>query len=210
MTIAMNSNSLPTMPVAILDEFLVAQELRGLLDYALSNAANFRPTEVIGRDGVGMFDPNTRRSRVLYDLGPYNAVFTDRLMTFLPHVLMRLGQPAFPVSKLEIQLTATNDCEFFHTHTDNDAHEVQGRRITFTYFFHREPLAFGGGELRIFDTVLQPDGRSSITGHYRLVYPQQNQVVFFSSWCRHEILPVVCPSRDFANSRFTVNGWYHQ
>jgi SM-20-related protein len=131
-------------------------------------------------------------------------------MAFLPHVLMRLGQPAFPVSQLEIQLTATNDGEFFRTHTDNDAYGVEGRRITFVYFFHREPLGFGGGALRIFDTAYRSDGASVETGPYRLVYPQQNQAVFFASWCRHEILPVSCPTQDFFDSRFTVNGWYHQ
>jgi Rps23 Pro-64 3,4-dihydroxylase Tpa1-like proline 4-hydroxylase len=205
----MNNQPFPSTPVAIFDEFLVVEELRGLLDYTLNNAANFRDTEVVGREGAGMFDPATRRSRVLYDLGLYQALFAQRLIAFLPHVLLRLGQPAFPVSQLEVQLTATNDAEFFRCHSDNDAHGVQGRSVTFVYFFHREPLAFSGGELRIFDTEVQDD-RTLTTGPYRLVYPQQNQVVFFASWCRHEILPVACPSRDFADSRFTVNGWYHQ
>jgi SM-20-related protein len=198
------------MPVAILDEFLVARELQQLLDYSLTRVSEFRNTEVIGRDGGGVLDPATRRSRVLYDLGPFQALFAQRLSTVFPYVLMRLGQPAFPVSQIEFQLTATNDGEFFRVHSDNDAAQVRGRQVTFVYFFHREPLAFHGGQLRIFDTALTEDGRAVATGPYRLVYPQQNQVVFFLSWCRHEILPVACPSRDFADSRFTVNGWYHQ
>jgi SM-20-related protein len=206
----MNAQTLPRTPVAILDEFLVAEEWNGLLAYSLSNEAEFRNTQVVGRDGGGVLDPATRRSRVLYDLGPYRAVFAERLMTFFPHVLMRLGHEPFPVSQLEIQLTATNHGEFFRMHSDNDAYGVQGRRITFVYFFHSEPLAFEGGQLRIFDTEAHADRRSAPTGAYRLVYPQQNQIVFFASWCWHEILPVACPSSRFADSRFTVNGWYHQ
>jgi Rps23 Pro-64 3,4-dihydroxylase Tpa1-like proline 4-hydroxylase len=199
-----------TMPVAVLDEFLVAAEWQALMEFSLGRAAEFRDTEVIGRDGGGVLDPATRRSRVLYDLGPFHSLFTQRLATFFPYVLMRLRQSAFPLSQIEIQLTATNDGEFFRVHSDNDAAEVKARLITFVYFFYREPLAFQGGQLRIFDTELLEDGRSVATGPYRLIYPQQNQAVFFVSWCRHEILPVICPSRDLADSRFTVNGWYRQ
>jgi Rps23 Pro-64 3,4-dihydroxylase Tpa1-like proline 4-hydroxylase len=205
----MNADPAPRTPIAILDEFLVAQEWRGLLDYALANAAAFHETQVIGADGGSVLDFANRRSRVLFDLGPYRAVFADRLMAFLPHVLLRLGEPEFAVSQLEIQLTATNADEFFRTHTDNQAPHVQGRRITFVYFFHREPRRFGGGELRIFDTA--SNGAAAVAvGPYRIVYPEQNQVVLFSSSCLHEILPVSCPSGDFADSRFTVNGWFHR
>ena len=34
-----------------------------------------------------------------------------------------------------------------------------------------------------------------------------NSIVFFNSRCRHEVMPVICPSQAFENSRFTVNGW---
>jgi Rps23 Pro-64 3,4-dihydroxylase Tpa1-like proline 4-hydroxylase len=40
--------------------------------------------------------------------------------------------------------------------------------------------------------------------------PQQNQIVFFPCSVLHEITPVECPSRAFADSRFTLNGWLHK
>jgi|HubBroStandDraft_4_1064222.scaffolds.fasta_scaffold428428_2 SM-20-related protein len=205
----MDANSAPLTPIVIFDEFLVVEEWRGLLDYALSSAESFRQTEVIGPDGGSLLDLQNRRSRVLFELGPYDSLFWHRLLTFLPQVLLRLGLPEFGVSQLEIQLTATNQNEFFRAHTDNESQGVQGRAITFVYFFHREPRGFDGGELRIFDTELH-DGRAVAVGPSRLVYPDQNQAVFFSSSCLHEILPVFCPSEDFADSRFTVNGWFHR
>jgi Rps23 Pro-64 3,4-dihydroxylase Tpa1-like proline 4-hydroxylase len=45
---------------------------------------------------------------------------------------------------------------------------------------------------------------------YRTIVPQQNQAVFFLSSLAHEITPVECPSGAFADSRFTVNGWFHR
>jgi Rps23 Pro-64 3,4-dihydroxylase Tpa1-like proline 4-hydroxylase len=76
--------------------------------------------------------------------------------------------------------------------------------LTFVYFFHREPRRFAGGELRLFDTA-QTERVSAKVEHFKLIYPLQNQVVFFPSSYVHEILPVICPSREFADSRFTVN-----
>jgi SM-20-related protein len=39
--------------------------------------------------------------------------------------------------------------------------------------------------------------------------PGQNFVVFFPAAAIHEVSVVQCPSRDFADSRFALNGWIH-
>jgi SM-20-related protein len=197
------------IPIMIFDEFLVAEELRGLLAYSLQNSSRFVQSGVTRYDGGTEQDSGHRRSRVLFELGPYHLLFQQRLLTFLPHVLLALGKRPFPVASLEVQLTASNHAEFFRAHTDNDDGELRGRELTFVYFFHREPRRFGGGELRIFDTV-QTQGAPTATEFFQLIYPLQNQIVFFPSSYLHEILPVICPSREFADSRFTVNGWVRQ
>jgi Rps23 Pro-64 3,4-dihydroxylase Tpa1-like proline 4-hydroxylase len=198
----------PQTPIATFDEFLVAEEWRRLLDFTLGNARAFMSTQVIGTNGESRLDNRYRRSRALFDLGPFHQLFVDRLLTFLPHVVTRLGDPGFAVSQMEVQLTGTNNQEFFKVHTDNDSSEVSGRRITFVYFLYREPRGFDGGELRIYDTR-RDQGAAVAAGPFHVVYPQQNQIVFFNSGCLHEVMPVGCPSGDFADSRFTVNGWFH-
>jgi Rps23 Pro-64 3,4-dihydroxylase Tpa1-like proline 4-hydroxylase len=205
----MSSDPLPQTPVVIFDEFLVAQELRELLEFTLTREPCFAHTEVIGGNGEGRRDLDYRRSRVLFDLEGFDRVFSERLKTFMPRILTGLGIGPFDVSQIEIQLTGTNNSEFFRMHTDNDAPPVARRLITFVYFFHREPRAFSGGELRIHDSYRSAD-RTLASGPYRIVYPQQNQIVFFYSGTLHEILPVGCPTGQFADSRFTVNGWFHQ
>jgi Rps23 Pro-64 3,4-dihydroxylase Tpa1-like proline 4-hydroxylase len=194
--------------IVIFDEFLVAQEWRSLLDFTLSHATQFSATEVIGGNGESRLDHSYRRSRVIFDLGPFHSLFSDRLQTFLPQVLLRLPLAPFPVAHMEIQLTGTNHGEYFRVHADNDSDQVSGRTLTFVYFFHREPCHFSGGALRIYDTVYD-NGHAKRLGPYRDVYPVQNQVVFFDSSCLHEILPLVS-SGDFAACRFTVNGWFHR
>jgi SM-20-related protein len=205
----MSSDALPQTPVVIFDEFLVAQELRELIDFTLAREPQFAHTEVIGGNGEGRRDLDYRRSRVLFDLAGFDRVFSDRLMMFMPQILAGLGMGPFDVSQLEIQLTGTNNSEFFRMHTDNDAPQVARRLITFVYFFHREPRAFSGGELRIQDSYRSGE-RTLASGPYHIVYPQQNQILFFYSGTLHEILPVGCPTGQFSDSRFTVNGWFHQ
>lgn len=204
----MQENNAPQTPIAVFDEFLVAEEHRNLLAFTLAHTQTFAATQVIGSNGESRLDDRYRRSRAIFDLGPFHQPFVDRLLTFLPYVVTRLGDPGFGVSQMEVQLTGTNNQEFFRIHTDNDSGEVSGRRITFVYFFYREPRGFDGGELRIYDTYRE-NGAAVAAGPYHVIYPAQNQIVFFSSSSLHEVMPVGCPSGDFADSRFTVNGWFH-
>ncbi|MGA2923708.1 MAG: 2OG-Fe(II) oxygenase [Candidatus Sulfotelmatobacter sp.] len=194
----------------ILDEFLAPQEMEELIRYTLLHEAEFRNSEVISPSGEpGVTDYSHRRSRVLMELGPHEQIILDRVLSVLPRVLEQLGIEEFPVTRTEVQITASNDGDFFHPHAD-DAQEIIGsRQMTFVYFFPREPNQFEGGKLRLHDSRNGGDQPLS-TGRYQTIVPQQNQIVFFPCSTLHEITPVHCRSRAFADSRFTVNGWLHR
>jgi SM-20-related protein len=121
-------------------------------------------------------------------------------------VLDKLGMEEFAITGVEAQVTASNDGDFFHFHSDNGSARVSSRHLTFVYFFHREPRQFEGGELRIHDSHLK-DGAYVSDDTYQTVVPRQNQIVFFPCELLHEITPVRCSSQRFADSRFTLNGW---
>ncbi len=193
----------------ILEEFLPPLELESLIQDTLRRESEFHVSEVIspGVNG-GMADFEHRRSRVLLDIGTHGAALAASVKACLPRILPRLGHETFAVSHLEAQITASNDGDFFRWHNDNSHEEVALREITFVYFFHREPKKFRGGELRIYDSRWQ-DGYVP-TENYRNIVPRQNQLVAFPSCLAHEITLVDCPSRAFADSRFTVNGWFHR
>jgi Rps23 Pro-64 3,4-dihydroxylase Tpa1-like proline 4-hydroxylase len=194
----------------VLDEFLAPEEVEELIAYTLQQEAQFQSSEVISPAGVpGIVDYSHRRSRVLTDLGKYEQVIVERVNSALPSVLAQLGMEEFPVTQVEAQITASNDGDFFHAHSDDAQALIASRRLTFVYFFHREPRQFEGGELRIHDTR-QEGGQSTSAGSYQSIVPQQNQIVFFPCSMLHEITPVECPSRAFADSRFTLNGWLHK
>lgn len=191
----------------VLDEFLTMTELNRLRQFVFENELRFEISEVLS-PGVtgGAVDYEHRRSRALMDMGGHDKMITDRLRTCLPRVLQRWGREPFPISRIETQITASNHGDYFHCHSDNGIEEVSDREITFVYFFHREPKQFSGGELRIYDSRRENDNYVP-TANYRTIVPEQNQVVLFASGLSHEITPVECPSGEFADSRFTVNGW---
>jgi len=193
----------------ILEEFLPPQELENLIQDTLRHESEFHVSEVVspGVNGGGT-DFEHRRSRVLLNIGRHGAALAASVKECLPRILPKLGHDTFPVSRVEAQITASNDGDFFRWHNDNAHEEVASREITFVYFFHREPKKFRGGELRIYDSRWQ-DGYVP-TENYRNIVPRQNQLVAFPSCLAHEITLVDCPSRAFADSRFTVNGWFHR
>jgi len=194
----------------VLDEFLAPQELDELVSYTLQHEAQFQSSEVISPNGeTGTIAYDHRRSRVLLDLGKHEAVILDRIRGVLPKVLDRLGIEEFPVTHTEAQITASNDGDFFRAHSDDSDEMIASRRITFVYFFHREPRQFEGGELLLHDSQDRGERHLS-TGSYQTIAPQQNQIVFFPCSLLHEITPVECHSRAFADSRFTLNGWLHK
>ena len=201
--------SLPAQCV-ILDEFLAPQEVEELTRFALEHEAQFTASEVVAPTSErGVIDYEHRRSRVLEDLGRYQELLVRRIKMVLPQVVHKLGMEEFAIASVEAQITASNDGDFFRFHSDNASDRVAARHLTFVYFFHREPRQFEGGELRIHDARLEQD-RYISAGSYQTIVAQQNQIVFFPCELLHEITPVKCPSRLFADSRFTLNGWLRQ
>ncbi len=206
-----------TLPArcVVLDEFLAPQELEELTRYVVEHEADFRASEVVSpvADG-GLINYEHRRSRVLFDLGQHQELVLARIRAVLPQALEKLGMEQFAIAGVEVQVTASNDGDFFRCHNDNGSDRVAARHLTFVYFFHREPRQFEGGELRLYDERLEGDSYVSQNSYRTIVnqtiVPQQNQIVFFPCELMHEITAVKCPSGLFADSRFTLNGWLHR
>jgi SM-20-related protein len=197
--------------VLFLEEFLAPHEVTMLRNYAQAREADFVPSEVLDGHEDGHQDEQVRRSRVLYDVDDIHPFVTDRVMALYSWVLPRLGMEPFEVSQLELQVTSSNDGEWFKAHRDSGAGPVETRTLTFVYYCHREPRTFSGGELRMFGPA---DGQdvddSELQARALTLAPPQNSIVFFPSSYLHEVMPVSCSSGTFEDSRLTVNGWLHR
>jgi SM-20-related protein len=191
-----------TPPYVRIDDFLTPAENEQLLQYAIENQEHFEVSKVID-DPDRDADDSPRKSQVLFAIkeSKWKKIFIERLKQHLPHLKASLGVPGFRFQGTEIQLTASNDGDFFKRHADADHNidTVALRVVTFVYYLHRMPKPFSGGDL-----LLYGDGAG---GQVTAISPQNNCLVSFASNCWHEVDFVRCPSRAFADSRFTINGW---
>jgi 2OG-Fe(II) oxygenase superfamily len=181
--------------------------LSQLMDHVVRSEKKFTPATIVEPQGHGgTVNEKMRRAATLDDLGPFGTVFSDRIKQQLHEVLPRIGKKPFEVGQIEMQITSSNDGDYFRLHKDTDTDK---REVSFVYFFYREPRRFSGGELRIYPTRMI-EGRLQPADHAATLSPRQDSIVFFPSSNDHEVLPVRVPSRLFADGRFTVNGWIHR
>ena len=192
-----------------IDDFLTPDENSQLLEYALANEENFEGSSVI-TDKQRRSNPQFRKSRVLFSIHKmkWRQVFINRIKLHLPQIASALGEENFQFDDNEVQLTASNDGDFFKRHADSDRNsaEVSGRIITFVYYFHQTPKPYAGGDLLLYS---EDAGRPAYDSGSNVIAiaPQNNCLVAFESHLWHEVDMVRCPSGKFADSRFTINGW---
>jgi SM-20-related protein len=180
-------------------DVLDADEHAALLSMVAQQAAHFAGT----RTSTGVI--NYRESMVLYHFAPFDELLRDKVRGLMPQVCEALKIPV-ATGAIEAQLTAHNDGNFYKVHNDNGSADTVHRALTFVYYFHRQPKGFSGGELRIYDHKNQ-NGYHYAADSYSTIEPLDNSMVLFESREMHEVLPVTCPSQQFMDSRFTINGW---
>lgn len=185
--------------------WLGAQMLARLWDYAQSQRENFEVTGV-GRGENKRVDLTLRRSMRLKQLGDLEDELQARARDTVPEMFNQLGAARFEPSKFELEIVAHGDGAFYTRHRDTNLSSgpafANRRIISAVYYFHRTPKSFSGGVLRIcsFTGENVPDA-------FVDVEPTNDTLVFFPSWFPHEVLPVVCPSGRFEDSRFAINCW---
>ena len=188
--------------VVQIDDFLSPEVYQYALNTALTHGDQFVESQTTTNAD------DYRRSSILYaTLYPdLYELLRQRLLGLLPSVLDELNLEHFEPGQVEMQLTAHNDGCFYKIHNDSGSPETETRILTYVYYFYQEPKRFSGGELRLYETDM---GGSMVTASdwFKTIEPVNNRIVFFDSRCKHEVLPVVCPSRSFQDSRFTLNGW---
>jgi SM-20-related protein len=86
----------------------------------------------------------------------------------------------------------------------NDKKFVVRRVVSAVYYFHRLPKSFSGGALRVYPLAGREKSNTFVE-----IEPVNDTLVFFPWWFPHEVLPVVCPSGQFEDSRFAVNCWVY-
>lgn len=195
--------SAPILPHLRIVDFLDAKTHAALLAWTLTQEARFVPAQLAG----GMVKPEARRALVLRDIGPIAPLLEIRLRDAAPGWAASLRSTPFVTSEVELELAAHNDGAHFTLHSDTYASDEVARgdrMLSAVYYFHRQPRGFNGGALRLHRLGASP-GDSGLD-----ITPDDNSLVVFPSWGPHEVMPVNCASRAFADSRFAVNCWIYR
>jgi len=195
-----DSGTLVRHPIVQLDDFLTGAELARLMEVTLWAEPRFKPSP------LSSYRADHRQSLMI--AAPYKVsdLMLGKIRAIMPEVMEQLRIGAFTVGKIDCQITANVDGSYFKAHTDAGHDGPIKRVLTYVYYFNRDPKGFTGGELRIYDDELR-NGKFVATESFQIVEPRNNSIVFFNAALMHEIMPVVVPSKQFSDARFTVNGW---
>ncbi len=179
--------------------------------HARLRAMVHRAEGLLIRSGVVGDDPSYRRSRVMRKPDdPEDAAclrdFLQFMQGFLPGHMQALDVEPFEQSGLELQMTASGDGDYFLPHIDNDK-ASQYRRVSFVYYLVNTPGCFTGGELRVFPFQGTGAARRPSRAGAQEIAPEDNMLAMFPSHYVHQVMKVSVPSRQFIDSRFTLNGW---
>lgn len=188
-------------PIRLYRDFFDPPTHRRILDLALAAEPALTPSSVGGIDPY----PDWRRSKVDRSPHAFEALALAPILAAAREAVVAFAMPAFPFASIEMQFTAHNDGDFYKSHRDHGEGGLEHRRLTFVYYFNRQPRAFSGGDLALFDSL--SDGSAFDEQAYSLVEPADNMLILFPSSFWHEVRKVDCASGAYADSRFTLNGW---
>jgi SM-20-related protein len=184
-------------PYLVLRDFLDRATAADLLAYSLANEHLFEPTKVGRRNRL---DPSFRISAATRELGRFRPLLKTKILELVPDLVARLRTSPVPSPKIELQLVAHNDGAFYKRHIDTlmvaNRHGV--RVLSGVYYYNAEPKAFSGGAFRLY--AIGDADYAAFTD----IEPVHNSLLVFPSWAPHEVTPIGCPSKRFADSRFTV------
>ena len=197
---------LPFPPFAQLFGFFDEPFAGALIGWSMANRDRFEASTVTGEQQV---NPAIRSSLKFSDLGSVRGELEARLRPRAGELFHAAGLKCPESFALELELVAHGDGAHFKAHRDiavgsgRGSEGLNDRLLSGVYYFHRQPKAFSGGELRIYRM-----GSVEAPGEYKDLEPVHNSLVVFPPWAAHEVRPVACASGAFEDSRFAVNCWF--
>ena len=89
-----------------------------------------------------------------------------------------------------------------------DSFNNNGRKISFVYYFWKEPKEFTGGDIELTDSPIY-DGKETEVLNYKnhlTTIPVNNMAVVFGGAVAHRVSPTTSP-KQFDKGRFSANVW---
>ena len=193
------------VPFVWMRNFLAPMQCERLSILATEGSARFAPART-GKKGATNVDPEARITlesdhRTLQAFRPW---FIPKIRSVVPEVLERLRMEDIGRYGIRMDMRVYLTGGFYRAHTDGQYDPDHPRKLSFVYFFHREPRRFSGGDLLLYDTDANTADRSFAA--FSRIVPLRNSIVFFPSVSWHQVPHVQCETNDFQDGRWAVNG----
>ena len=192
-------------PFVRMTNFLAPAECDRLLTLGLAACERFTPARV-GTIGSGRVDPEVRITLEADDQTRkgFNSWFVPKIRSLVPEILARLRMDSIDRWGIELNMRVYLDGGFYRPHRDAVSDSYSKRKLSFVYFFNREPRRFSGGDLLLYDC--DTDTGACFLGGMSRFIPLRNSIVFFPCNCWHQVVPVQCATDDLGDGRWAVNG----
>ncbi|MEM7132593.1 MAG: 2OG-Fe(II) oxygenase [Chloroflexota bacterium] len=193
-------------PFIVMPNFLTEEQRSTLFTSAIQQQSFFEiATKQRFNKETGEIESNEdltlRKQKTLHMNKGHQAMFTERIGQLLPMLFARLHIQPFSVKKISMNIAVTHNSGFSVAHLDDlDGHY----KISYAYYFFKEPKAFTGGDFQLYDTNTTSDG--AISERYTRIACRNNTIVFFPSNCFHQVTMVSSNSTAFDEGRFAVAG----
>jgi len=197
-------------PFVLLRSFLPQEFHDSLIPFMISVQEKFDHAVLSTAQGDKKYKPEAWEALAFNGNWEFRKRMPEKLREIVPRVLPRLHIPPFKIQHIESQVHAYRDGHFLKPHVDVDAMrpKLANRVLNWVYFFHKFPRPFRGGELLLFDT--DPETCNYTSARFTKVVPEDNCLIIFPSNYYHCVTLLRCPSKDFSDSRFVLNGFIHK
>lgn len=200
--------SVPLAPkFVIVDDFLPDEVVAGLDRHVTADEQALQLHDFGGSPTEGHYSALRKLWVRDQALGAFEPAFCSAITRRFDELCAGTGIAPFAIADIETEVCAQRPGSFFAKHVDTDTREASRSRttdrlISSVYYFPREPLAFTGGELILYDfTGRLPAAR---------IEPRRNRLVAFPSFAYHEVTPVTSASERLEDARWSVNCWLHR
>lgn len=193
------------VPFVHIDDFLPRTAHERVHAIVLSLAPGFAAARV-GDDSTRRVDESHRRGLAIdnADCDALRRVLVPRLRALLPGVQRRLRlKPRAASHRIgTVDLAAYPHDGFGGAHCDSGPRHYSHQGLTAVYFCHREPRAFNGGDLLLYDT----DVATGAASEHELsrIAPASNSLVLMPHTCCHAVARVASRSRALADARLSA------
>ncbi|MCG8609491.1 MAG: 2OG-Fe(II) oxygenase [Pseudomonadales bacterium] len=194
-------------PFLIQKQFVSTDYNQSILSLAIEKESAFVDAKV-GALAYETVDTTIRSTKILgkSEIGNSLAEFRKKIFENCEHWQKLLNVTPFTTGHIELSMLHYQNRQFYQVHKDQGLDETRSRTLTFIYFFYKQPKAFSGGELLLYDT---DENAHSAGTAFTQIEPENNTLLVFPSQYFHQVTPVQSSFCGFDSGRFVINGFIH-